>query len=326
MTITPTAVKVSLLATDWANSVTRRVSDSAQIDCNYTAYGHLAQGPGVESDSGFNGQHRETSGAYLLGNGYRAYLPTLGRFNAPDNLSPFGSGGLNSYTYCQGEPINRSDPSGHGDNAWSYAMIGLGLFAVAGGIGIAAFKPKLLGLGLGTAAGGALAASIAPFGLGPIDKDFSRNINIAAAVFLVGGVAGGAIVSRKFRTKPIKTNVASSDIPLELDINRFGNGHRPPRARLGGAVTPQVGAAQASATPSPIPSPARRAPTPPPPPSPVMAPVQEQSMVVQSAKGWSGRQANARNLPPANGTISIFELIRSPEGQRALALRQQALG
>jgi len=35
------------------------------------------------------------------------------RFNSPDSLSPFGDGGLNGYAYCVGDPVNRSDPTGH---------------------------------------------------------------------------------------------------------------------------------------------------------------------------------------------------------------------
>ncbi|KPY35049.1 Uncharacterized protein ALO52_00166 [Pseudomonas syringae pv. primulae] len=35
------------------------------------------------------------------------------RFNGTDDLSPFGKGGLNAYAYCAGDPVNRSDPSGH---------------------------------------------------------------------------------------------------------------------------------------------------------------------------------------------------------------------
>ena len=35
------------------------------------------------------------------------------RFNSPDNLSPFGDGGLNPYTYCMDDPVNQNDPTGH---------------------------------------------------------------------------------------------------------------------------------------------------------------------------------------------------------------------
>jgi RHS repeat-associated protein len=50
---------------------------------------------------------------YPLGNGYRCYAPWLMRFNAPDDFSPFGAGGINPYVYCAGDPVNHSDPSGH---------------------------------------------------------------------------------------------------------------------------------------------------------------------------------------------------------------------
>ena len=50
---------------------------------------------------------------YPLGNGYRWYLPTLMRFNAADELSPFDDGGPNPYVYCGDDPVNHRDPTGH---------------------------------------------------------------------------------------------------------------------------------------------------------------------------------------------------------------------
>jgi RHS repeat-associated protein len=64
--------------------------------------------------SGFNGQRPDPVSRHShLGNGYRAYNPVLGRFTAPDSMSPFGAGGINPYAYCAGDPVNRADPSGH---------------------------------------------------------------------------------------------------------------------------------------------------------------------------------------------------------------------
>lgn len=83
-------------------------------DCllNYTAYGYLPVSS-AEAMLGFNGQllDRMIQG-YWLGNGHRSYAPSLMRFISPDQLSPFGEGGLNSYAYCAGDPINWVDPTG----------------------------------------------------------------------------------------------------------------------------------------------------------------------------------------------------------------------
>jgi len=35
------------------------------------------------------------------------------RFTSPDGLSPFGKGGRNAYAYCEADPMNNVDPSGH---------------------------------------------------------------------------------------------------------------------------------------------------------------------------------------------------------------------
>ena len=79
---------------------------------------------------GFNGERADPiSGHYHLGNGYRAYSPVLMRFTCPDSWSPFGAGGINPYAYCEGDPINRADPSGHMSGS---AIAGI----VTGAIGI----------------------------------------------------------------------------------------------------------------------------------------------------------------------------------------------
>ncbi|VVP61577.1 hypothetical protein PS870_06377 [Pseudomonas fluorescens] len=63
---------------------------------------------------GFNGERIDPIlDGYHLGNGYRPYSPSLRRFTSPDSLSPFGQGGINPYAYCEGDPINHTDPTGH---------------------------------------------------------------------------------------------------------------------------------------------------------------------------------------------------------------------
>ena len=85
---------------------------------------------------GFNGERLDpVSQTYHLGNGYRTYNPTLMRFNAPDSWSPFGSGGINQYAYCEGDPINRSDPSGHMSSGAAMGIgIGLGILGLLGAV------------------------------------------------------------------------------------------------------------------------------------------------------------------------------------------------
>jgi RHS repeat-associated protein len=103
-----------LLATDNKNSILAEVVEGEPDPIAYSAYGQQSAQHDVETNLGFNGELRETHlGWYLLGNGYRAYNPTLMRFHSPDSWSPFGGGGLNAYMYCVGDPVNFSDPTGH---------------------------------------------------------------------------------------------------------------------------------------------------------------------------------------------------------------------
>ncbi|MBH1968215.1 MAG: RHS repeat-associated core domain-containing protein [Pseudomonadales bacterium] len=106
--------ETSLLATDQMRSVLQVLKANRPRPIAHSPYGHRPMGNGLISLLGFNGERPDPiTGHYLLGNGYRAFNPVLMRFNSPDNMSPFGKGGLNSYTYCFCDPINYSDSSGH---------------------------------------------------------------------------------------------------------------------------------------------------------------------------------------------------------------------
>ncbi|MFJ2713286.1 RHS repeat-associated core domain-containing protein [Pseudomonas sp. NPDC087346] len=68
----------------------------------------------AKSSIGFKGYLMESvSGCYFLGNGYRLYDPRMRAFYSPDSLSPFGAAGVNRYQYCNLDPVNMKDPSGH---------------------------------------------------------------------------------------------------------------------------------------------------------------------------------------------------------------------
>ncbi|MCO8160812.1 sugar-binding protein [Pseudomonas sp. 21LCFQ010] len=102
------------LATDTANSVLHETDASGGTASAYTPYGHRSLRPQADGGPAFNGQYAEpATGWQLLGNGYRAFNPVLMRFHSPDSLSPFDQGGVNAYAYCEGDPVNVTDPTGH---------------------------------------------------------------------------------------------------------------------------------------------------------------------------------------------------------------------
>ena len=106
--------ETTILATDQADSLLQAVGGTNPQQLAYTAYGHHPAERGLSRLLGFNGECPDSiTGHYLLGEGKRAFNPVLMRFNSPDELSPFGAGGINPYAYCEGDPINFSDPSGN---------------------------------------------------------------------------------------------------------------------------------------------------------------------------------------------------------------------
>ncbi|WP_095195924.1 RHS repeat-associated core domain-containing protein [Pseudomonas sp. Irchel 3A7] len=106
--------KTILLATDQQRSVLSALHTNRPHPIAYPPYGHRPRENGGCNLLGFNGEPSDPlTGHYHLGNGYRQFNPVLMRFNSTDRWSPFGKGGLNAYAYCGGDPVNRSDPTGH---------------------------------------------------------------------------------------------------------------------------------------------------------------------------------------------------------------------
>ncbi|MEE5149719.1 RHS repeat-associated core domain-containing protein [Pseudomonas alliivorans] len=104
-----------IVANDHNNTVLYAVHNDAVKPCAYTAYGYRTASGSKPGGAGFNGEYGEPGTDWqLLGNGYRAYNPVLMKFHSPDSLSPFEEGGVNAYAYCEGDPVNGVDPSGHG--------------------------------------------------------------------------------------------------------------------------------------------------------------------------------------------------------------------
>jgi RHS repeat-associated protein len=99
-----------MLASDGMGSVVGE-SGTRSKSVAYSPYGFQR---GMESLIGFAGQMQSLLPiGYFLGNGYRFFDVVTHRFNSPDEFSPFGRGGVNAYVYCGGDPVNRTDPSGH---------------------------------------------------------------------------------------------------------------------------------------------------------------------------------------------------------------------
>lgn len=128
--------RTTLLACAISGSVLLEADDEAR-PVGYAPHGMRSGTAGRDAiaEVAFNGAQLDIgTGCYLLGRGHhRPYSPTLGLFLAPDRASPFAAGGLNALSYCAGDPVNRSDPSGH---FWKWLVAGVGL--VLGAVAVAA--------------------------------------------------------------------------------------------------------------------------------------------------------------------------------------------
>ena len=162
-----------LLACDARQSVlSETAEDQTTQVMAYSPYGWREEIAQTGTPLGFNGELREhATGWQMLGNGYRAFNPVLMRFNSPDSLSPFDEGGVNGYAYCEGDPVNRTDPSGHFlIGLLSVVAVGVGLAAITLGATVAKDNPGLktaLFVGGGALIFGGVAAS-STMGLGKL--------------------------------------------------------------------------------------------------------------------------------------------------------------
>ncbi|WLI78417.1 RHS repeat-associated core domain-containing protein [Kosakonia sp. H02] len=151
---------------------------------------------------GFNGERADpVSGSYHLGNGYRAYNPVLMRFNCPDSLSPFGSGGINPYAYCAGDPVNHTDPSGH--ISWQGILgivtgaIGLTLSVVTAGASIAAAGSVMAAVGAASTStlvvgGLGVMADVTAIASGAAEDTNPQAASVLGWVSMATGIAGMA--------------------------------------------------------------------------------------------------------------------------------------
>ncbi|MDB5995837.1 MAG: hypothetical protein JWP42_2973 [Pseudomonas sp.] len=191
---------LTLFGTDLQSSVLILESDTQRGEATFSPYGYRPAEGGIFSQAGFCGEQLDPlTGLYLPGNGYRAYSPRLMRFLSPDSLSPFGVGGLNSYAYCLGDPINRVDPTGH--VSWQSALgIGLSLFSVAisiltfGATTPLAVASLTLALASGiTGSASAIAREVIPqSGLGEVLGYVSLGLGLASFGAGAGAAARGA--------------------------------------------------------------------------------------------------------------------------------------
>ncbi|QLL16011.1 RHS repeat-associated core domain-containing protein [Pseudomonas chlororaphis] len=192
---------------------------------------------------GFNGQLFDAiSGAYLLGNGYRAYNPIMRAFYSPDSFSPFGVAGVNRYQYCSLDPINFVDPSGH--LSWQ-AGVGIGLGVVGILMSVFTLGGSLAMLGGGALHAGGLGVTSAVLGLASgatgiasaaleeSDPDTSAALGWASLGLGLGSMAFGGASAVAHRSARGAANL----YPRAPGIT--GPGINPPRPLYGGVMVTQ---------------------------------------------------------------------------------------
>ncbi|MDR0279231.1 MAG: hypothetical protein LBJ37_15235 [Paucimonas sp.] len=171
---------------------------------NYSPYGKRVRGGKSENWLGFKGEPRMLGSReiYYLGNGYRAYDALSGRFLSRDSLSPFGAGGAAAYVFCDGDPVNKHDPSGHEVIAqyerWSTVPIieTTAFRIVTGALGVV-LAPFTAGMSVALAAATTALAVIAfsfdmaSYIISESDPELSKTLEAWGQAFAIAGAAAG---------------------------------------------------------------------------------------------------------------------------------------
>lgn len=157
----------------------------------YTPYGHLLNSASIPAYDPvrFAGEkYDDLTELYHLGSGTRSYDPLLMRFMQYDSMSPFGEGGINPYSYCGGDPITFSDPSGHGRDVailfaamglvFSVLFLGLGVLALLGGAAL-----LLAGIAITSGVLGTTGSALGVAAAAVEDEELSQKLSLASGVF-----------------------------------------------------------------------------------------------------------------------------------------------
>ncbi|WP_256365330.1 RHS repeat-associated core domain-containing protein [Pseudomonas sp. PDM25] len=176
----------------------------------------------LDSVLGFNGESIDpVMAGYHLGNGYRTYIPSLRRFTSPDGMSPFQAGGINSYGYCEGDPINKIDPSGHHVKLLTFVDdvfgVGVAAFDVAaavatGGESLAVIHAVSVVIAVGT--------EIASQASSP-GSNAQHILDKISFSFSVGDTLTGVAIE----SKEIHHNIKNNGLKAGLDVFRKNTGN-----------------------------------------------------------------------------------------------------
>ena len=202
------------------NSVISVKSSSSTTTTTYSPFGSGDNKVRI----GFNGRIKDVGDAncYPLGFGTRFFLPSIGGFTSLDTFSPFNSGDMNPYRYCEGDPINGSDPSGHGlikDILIGIGTIIFGIVSIVGAVfsggSTLAITFAVIGGVVGIASTAvSMAASVEAAkgneGTADILNKVSLGLGILSAFLSLGSSAAGAAKATSTRTSMSKASKMES--------------------------------------------------------------------------------------------------------------------